>query len=69
MEPVPTPEPPAEEVEIPEEEPPLGDLPQTGAVAGAVDPTATLGLLALAASLSAAGLIIMIGRKKGEEED
>ena len=28
-----------------------------------------VGLLALAASLSAAGLIIMIGRKKGEEED
>mgnify|MGYP007132775639 CR=1 FL=1 len=36
-------------------------------VAAPVDPSVTLGLMALSASLSAAGLAFCIGRKKEEE--
>ena len=55
---------PDEEFVIVEEEVPLGNLPQTGSV---VDPTETVGRLALMASLSAAGLAYLIGRRKDEE--
>jgi hypothetical protein len=46
----------------------MGNLPQTGTMArSAVNPTTTLGLLALSLSMAAAGLAITIGRKKEEE--
>lgn len=58
----------AEEVPIVEEAVPMGNLPQTGSVPGqAVDPSTTLGLLAFSLSLAAAGLAILIGRKKKDE--
>lgn len=44
---------------------PLGNLPQTGAVAAPVNPALTLGLAALALSLAAAGLSL----RKKETED
>ena len=49
----------------------MGNLPQTGTQGayGAVDPTQTLGMLALSASLMAAGLMILIGRRKDEESE
>lgn len=50
-----------------EEDVPLGDLPQTGTTAQGVDPTITLGFLALAASLAAAGLSVALNRKKKDE--
>lgn len=53
--------------EIVDEGTPMGNLPQTGTVAAPVDPSVTLGLMALSASLSAAGLAFCIGRKKEEE--
>ena len=55
------------EIEIVDEGTPMGSLPQTGTVAAPVDPSVTLGLMALSASLSAAGLAFFIGRKKEEE--
>ena len=58
---------PAEETVIVEDGVPLGDLPQTGAVAQAVNPAVTAGMLALAASLAAAGLGLSVSRKKEEE--
>ena len=48
---------------------PLGDLPQTGTVAKAVEPQWTLGLLALLASMAAAGLAVTVSRKKEEEAE
>ncbi|WP_297721947.1 hypothetical protein, partial [Intestinimonas sp.] len=62
---------PGEELEIPEGEVPMGDLPQTGTLGTrtAVDPTRTMGMLALAASLAAAGLLVVIGRRKDEETE
>ena len=48
---------------------PLGNLPQTGTVAKAVEPQWTLGLLALLASMAAAGLAITVSRKKEEEAE
>ena len=59
---------PEEEVTIDEDGVPLGDLPQTGAVAEAVNPAVTLGLVAISLSLAALGLQITITRKKEEEE-
>ncbi len=49
----------------------MGDLPQTGTLGTrtAVDPTRTMGMLALAASLAAAGLLVVIGRRKDEETE
>ena len=60
-----------DETDIFEEGVPMGDLPQTGSVGDytAVDPAHTLGMLALAASLMAAGLLVLIGRRKDEETD
>ena len=60
-----------DETDIFEEGVPMGNLPQTGSVGDytAVDPTQTLGMLALAASLMAAGLLVLIGRRKDEETD
>lgn len=46
---------------------PMGNLPQTGTLAQQADPTRTLGMLALALSLAAAGLAVTIGRKKEDE--
>lgn len=59
------------ETDIVEEGVPMGNLPQTGTQGayGAVDPTQTLGMLALSASLMAAGLMILIGRRKDEESE
>ena len=54
------------EVTIEEPGVPLGNLPQTGA-ALAANPTATLGMLALAASLAGAGIAISFSRRKEEE--
>lgn len=60
-----------DETDIFEEGTPMGNLPQTGTQGayGAVDPTQTLGMLALSASLMAAGLMILIGRRKDEESE
>ena len=46
----------------------MGNLPQTGTQGAhsAVDPTQTLGMLAVAASLMSAGLLILISRRKDE---
>ena len=57
------------EEEITEGETPLGNLPQTGAVAAPVNPAVTMGLMALAFSMAGCGLYFTFGRKKGEEED
>ena len=59
------------ETDIVEEGVPMGNLPQTGTQGayGAEDPTQTLGMLALSASLMAAGLMILIGRRKDEESE
>ena len=54
---------------IVDEHPPLGKLPQTGTMTTAADPTVTLGSLALAASLAAAGLAFVISRKKEEDAE
>ena len=62
----PTPE-DGSDVIIVDEETPLGNLPQTGTTAAPVDPSITLGLMALGASMAAAGLVFVIGRKKEEE--
>lgn len=55
------------ETDIPDGETPTGNLPQTGSVAGQVENRWTLGVLALMASMAAAGLSIAISRKKEEE--
>ena len=61
---------PGDGTTIIEEQPPMGDLPQTGTMARhAVDPTTTLGILAMSLSMVAAGLAISIGRKKEEPMD
>ena len=59
------------ETDIVEEGVPMGNLPQTGTqgVYSAVDPTRTLGMMALTASLMAAGLLVLIGRRKDEETE
>ena len=57
-----------EDFVITDEEVPLGNLPQTG-TAQAVDPTWTLGLLALAASMSVAGLAVVTLRRREENEN
>ena len=62
-------EPSEPDEEIPEGEVPMGDLPQTGAVAAPVNPATTAGLVALAFSMAGCGLYFTFGRKKGEEED
>ena len=51
-----------------DDRPPMGDLPQTGTLAQPTDPTRTLGMMALALSMAAAGLMITIGRKREDEE-
>ena len=56
-------------VDITDGETPLGNLPQTGAVAAPVNPATTAGLVALAFSMAGCGLYFTFGRKKGEEED
>ena len=75
-EPIPEPTEPAEPTDPTEpgidiEEPgtPKGDLPQTGMVAAPVEPSVTLGLVALAFSLVGAGLHLTFGRKKAEDEE
>ena len=61
---------PEEEPDIPDGDVPLGDLPQTGLIAAVpVDPTATLGLIALAAALITGGMGLTYARRKNEEED
>lgn len=55
------------DTDIPDGETPTGSLPQTGSVAGQVENRWTLGVLALMASMAAAGLSIAISRKKEEE--
>ena len=58
---------PGDGTTIIDEQPPMGNLPQTGTMARqAVDPTTTLGILAMSLSMVAAGLAICIGRKKEE---
>ena len=61
----------SDETNIFEEGVPMGDLPQTGSQSDytPVDPTQTLGMMALAASLMAAGLLVLIGRRKDEETE
>ncbi len=54
--------------EIIDPETPLGDLPQTGA-AEAVNPFATAGFMALAASMAAAGLVLTRTKSGKREED
>ena len=51
-------------VEIAENGVPMGSLPQTGTTAEPVNPSSTLGALALAVSMSAAGLIVVVSRKR-----
>lgn len=70
--PEPTPEPPVTPepgIDIEEPDTPKGDLPQTGMVAAPVEPSVTLGLVALAFSLVGAGLHLTFGRKKAEDEE
>ena len=62
------PDDPPEEFDIPEDDIPLGDLPQTGMVAAPVNPTTTLGLIALAAALITGGMGLTYARRKDEEE-
>ena len=57
------------DADITDGETPLGNLPQTGAVAAPVNPATTAGLVALAFSMAGCGLYFAFGRKKGEEED
>ena len=57
------------ETDIGDGETPMGDLPQTGMTAAPVNPTVTVGLVALAMSMASLGLFFTFGRKKGEEED
>lgn len=57
------------DADITDGETPLGNLPQTGAVAAPVNPATTAGLVALAFSMAGCGLYFTFGRKKGEEED
>ena len=59
---------PGGETDIPDGETPTGNLPQTGSVAGQVENRWTLGVLALMASMAAAGLSIVISRRKEEEK-
>ena len=47
---------------------PMGSLPQTGTLAAPVDNTRTLAAIALSASLCAAGLAVLLGRKKEDAE-
>ena len=47
----------------------MGSLPQTGTMAQPANPTTTLGALALVASLSAAGLAVVVARKREDSED
>ena len=54
-------------VEIVEGDVPMGNLPQTGTMATPANPTITLGMLAMSASLAAAGLAITISRKREED--
>lgn len=54
--------------EIVDPDTPLGDLPQTGA-AQAVNPLATAGFMALAASMAAAGLVLTRTKSGKREED
>ncbi len=57
------------EVEVVDEETPLGNLPQTGTTqADLVKPMWTLAMMALAFSMVSAGLTITFTRKKEEEE-
>ena len=56
-------------VEITDNGVPMGSLPQTGTMAQPANPTATLGALALVASLSAAGLAVVVARKREDSED
>ena len=56
------------ETDIPDGKTPTGNLPQTGSVAGQVENRWTLGVLALMASMAAAGLSIVISRRKEEEK-
>ena len=58
----------AGETDIVEVQTPLGQLPQTGTMGQSVDATRTLALLALSASLAAAGLAVALGRKKRDAE-
>lgn len=58
---------PDETVEITDEGVPMGDLPQTGTMAAPADPTVTMGVLAISASLAAAGLAITVSRKREED--
>ncbi len=59
---------PEEEIEIIDEAIPLGNLPQTGSVAEAANPTVTVGILAVAFSLAAAGVYLSFGDKKEKED-
>ena len=59
---------PEEEIEIIDEAIPLGNLPQTGSVAEAADPTVTVGILAVAFSLAAVGVYLSFGHKKEKED-
>ena len=59
---------PEEEIEIIDEAIPLGNLPQTGSVAEAANPTVTVGILAVAFSLAAAGIYLSFGDKKEKED-
>ncbi|MPM24966.1 hypothetical protein SDC9_71455 [bioreactor metagenome] len=62
------PAPESAELEIVEDEVPLGNLPQTGTMAEPVRPMWTLGMLALSFSMAAVGLTVTFGRKRDEEE-
>ncbi len=59
---------PEEEIGIIDEAIPLGNLPQTGSVAEAANPTVTVGILAVAFSLAAAGVYLSFGDKKEKED-
>ena len=58
---------PDETVEITDEGVPMGDLPKTGTMAAPAAPTVTMGVLAISASMAAAGLAITVSRKREED--
>ena len=57
------------DLDIVDDDTPLGDLPKTGMVAAPVNPTVTAGIVAMAMSMAATGMYFLFGRKKKDDED
>ena len=57
------------DLDIVDDDTPLGDLPKTGMVAAPVNPTVTAGIVAMAMSMAVTGMYFLFGRKKKDDED